>query len=153
MNNCQWMNFNGETRVLRDVVQIIFFLTFRQAFQLQIRNCRWLKLLKLLKLYKSLGVLENLQLKATALLSVFTFISYCKRNSWSDMFNSSIYYFQSTSSGQFSWLFFSSDASNLELLNIRKLTFGIFQIEYRLISMNNIYSKDMNHSNTRSIRL
>ena len=69
------MNFNGETRVLRDVVQIIFFLTFRQAFQLQIRNCRWLKLLKLLKLYKSLGVLENLQLKATALLSVFTFMS------------------------------------------------------------------------------
>lgn len=61
------------------------------------------------------------------------------------MFNSSIYYFQSTcsASGQFSWIFFSSDAPNLELINIRKLTFGISQIEYTLKLMNNIYNKDM----------
>ena len=62
------------------------------------------------------------------------------------MFNSSIYYFQSTcsASGQFSWIFFSSDAPNLELINIRKLTFGISQIEYTILKlMNNIYNKDM----------
>ena len=139
MNNCQWMNFNGETRVLRDVVQIIFFLTFRQAFQLQIRNCRWLKLLKLLKLYKSLGVLENLQLKATA-LSVFTFISYCKKFLiWHVQFVNlllSVYFFRSVFLD-----FFSSDAPNLESINIRKLTFGISQIEYRLELMINIYQK------------
>ena len=63
------------------------------------------------------------------------------------MFNSSIYYFQSTYLFRSVFLdcFFYSDASNLELINIRKLTFGISQIEYRLKLMNNIYNKNMKY--------